>query len=90
MCIRDRRCWAGRASEGAGPLGGDLPWAAAISTTELGTVWEPDANPWARASALNLASFPLPNMRSAQWESIQVSSKDEDKYMGEYANEANK
>jgi len=59
------RWGAGWASEGAGLLGGDLPWVAAISTTEFGTVWEPDANPWAWASALNSASFPLPNKRSA-------------------------
>ena len=29
---------AGWTSEGAGPLGGDRPWATAISTTEFGTV----------------------------------------------------
>ena len=26
-----------------GPAGGGLPWAAVISATEFGTVWEPAA-----------------------------------------------
>ena len=56
---------AGWTSEGAGPLGGDRPCAAAISTTEFGTVWEPVANPSVRVSALNSASLPWPNILSA-------------------------
>ena len=52
------RWLAGWASKEVGPLGGDLPCAAAISTTEFGTVWEPDANPWDQASALSSASLP--------------------------------
>jgi len=56
---------AGWTSEEVGPLGGDLPCAAAISTTEFGTFWDPDANPWDQASALSSASFPWPNIRSA-------------------------
>ena len=38
----------------------------AISTTELGTVWEPATSLWDRAIALNSASFPFPNNASAQ------------------------
>lgn len=59
------RWLAGWTSGGVGPFGGDRPCAAAISTTEFGTVWEPDANPWVRASALSSASLPLPNILSA-------------------------
>jgi len=42
----------------------------AISTTELGTIWEPATSLWDRAIALNSASFPFPNIASAQGKKI--------------------
>ena len=60
-------------------FGGDRPWTMAASTTEFGTVWEPLANPWFRASVFNSESMFLGNMSSAWNENARVNSRETNK-----------
>ena len=56
---------AGRAAAAGGPTGGDWPWAAAISATEFGTVWEPAARLWSLAIERSSAILSFPSIISA-------------------------